>query len=75
MENKQKKDIESLEVNRPLSQIISPCYNCLVKNKAAQALGKKGGQTTKKKYGKDHFRKLGQKAAKVRWGKARSAVA
>jgi hypothetical protein len=46
-----------------------------VKNKAAQALGKKGGLKTKKKYGKKYFQKLGQKAAKVRWGKANPAVA
>jgi general stress protein YciG len=40
-----------------------------VKNKAAQELGKKGGQKTKKKYGKKHFQTIGRLAAKVRWGK------
>jgi len=45
-----------------------------VKNKAAQALGKKGGTTTKKRYGKEHFKKIGQKAAKVRWGKVKPPI-
>jgi general stress protein YciG len=40
-----------------------------VKNKAAQELGKKGGQKTKKKYGKKHFQTIGRLAAKARWGK------
>ena len=40
-----------------------------MKNKAAQKLGKKGGQKTKKKYGKKHYRTIGLLAAKVRWGK------
>jgi hypothetical protein len=31
-----------------------------VKNKAAQQLGKKGGKTTKKKYGREHFQNLGK---------------
>ena len=45
-----------------------------MKNKAAQELGKKGGTTTKKKYGKKHFKEIGKKAAKVRWGKTKPAV-
>ena len=46
-----------------------------MKNKAAQELGKKGGQRTKKKYGKKYFQEIGRKAAKVRWGKKDPAVA
>lgn len=46
-----------------------------MKNKAAQELGKKGGATTKKKYGKKYYKKIGKKAAKVRWGKEKPAVA
>ena len=42
-----------------------------MKNRAAQALGKKGGQTTKKKYGRKHYQAIGRLAAKVRWGKAK----
>jgi len=47
----------------------------LVKNKAAQKLGKKGGQTTKKKYGKKYYQKIGRMAAKARWGKPIASVA
>lgn len=36
-------------------------------NKAAQKLGKLGGQATKKKYGKKHFSKAGKLGAKKRW--------
>lgn len=30
-------------------------------SEAARSLGKKGGETTKKKYGSEHFRKAGEK--------------
>ncbi len=33
----------------------------------AKQLGKRGGDTTKKKYGKDHYKKIGMKGAKKRW--------
>ncbi len=36
------------------------------KNKAAQQLGRKGGKTTAKKYGKDHFRMAQQKSVASR---------
>lgn len=35
---------------------------------AASLLGKKGGDTTKKKYGKEHFSKAGRKGMEKRWG-------
>lgn len=38
------------------------------KDKAAQLLGKKGGQKTKKKYGPAHYKKMGTLSAKKRWG-------
>ena len=38
------------------------------KDKAAQMLGKKGGQKTKKKYGPAHYKKMGTLSAKKRWG-------
>lgn len=36
----------------------------------AQALGSLGGKATKKKYGKEHYRKLAKNMNKKRWGKA-----
>ena len=36
------------------------------KNQAAQELGKKGGNTTKKRYGINHFKEMAKKSAKVR---------
>ena len=44
-----------------------------MKSKAAQALGKKGGQKTKQKYGKDHFKKMGLLGAEKRWKKSASS--
>jgi hypothetical protein len=37
-----------------------------VKNKAAQQLGKKGGKTTKEKYGREHFQKMGKLSGRTR---------
>lgn len=37
--------------------------------KPAKKLGKRGGQATSKKYGKEHFSEAGKKGMKVRWGK------
>jgi hypothetical protein len=39
------------------------------KNQAAAALGKMGGQSTKKKYGSEHFRKLQAKRKNRRGGR------
>ena len=35
----------------------------------AKKIGRIGGETTKKKYGTEHFRKAGLKGAKARWDK------
>lgn len=35
---------------------------------AAKKLGKKGGETTAKKYGKSHYSEAGKKGALKRWG-------
>jgi general stress protein YciG len=43
-----------------------------MKNKAAQELGKKGGQMTAKKHGKKFYQAIGRKAAEVRWGKKKT---
>lgn len=37
------------------------------KKQDMKALGKKGGNATKKKYGAEHFRKLGLEGASKRW--------
>lgn len=34
----------------------------------AKQLGKRGGEATKAKYGKDHYRAAGRKSALKRWG-------
>ena len=75
MVNRQKSDIESLEENNPFHKQEALGIIVLVKNKAAQKLGKKGGQTTKKKYGKKYYQKIGRMAAKARWGKPIASVA
>lgn len=36
---------------------------------AATIIGKKGGKTTKKKYGKKYYSELGKKGMKSRWNK------
>lgn len=36
-------------------------------NEAAQLLGKKGGNTTKKKYGSKHYSEAGKKGMDARW--------
>jgi len=46
------------------------CYNNPVKNKAAQQLGRKGGSTTIRKYGKKHFSRMGKLSGKKRRNKA-----
>ncbi|MCX6716395.1 MAG: hypothetical protein NTV72_00505 [Candidatus Taylorbacteria bacterium] len=41
-----------------------------MKNKAAQMLGRKGGSTTVRKYGKKHFSRMGRLSGKKRRNKA-----
>jgi len=37
-------------------------------------IGRLGGQSTARKYGKDHMRKLGKKGALSRWGKSKKTT-
>lgn len=38
-------------------------------SEAAKAFGKMGGNATKKKHGKDHFKRISQLGNAKRWGK------
>lgn len=44
-------------------------------SETARAAGKKGGRTTKRKYGVTHYRKLGKKGTRIQWSqKKKSSV-